>query len=97
MNQTPSQRLEEAWGSGLRRARKRAGMTQEAFAVAVGRDQTTISRYERGAGAWTPEAMLSFAVALDATVDSLFPWPTGIEDAERFRRLTAPQPIESVA
>lgn len=90
---TPSERIAKEWGVALRQERQRKGFTQMTFAAAVGRDQTTISRYERGEGPWTPEVMLSFAVALGTTVTKLFHWPVGIEDAERFRQLTAPKAV----
>lgn len=88
MGETPSRRIAVLWGENLRRARSKAGFTQTTFAGAAGHTQTTISRYERGEAPWTPEVMLGFAVALSTTVPELFPWPLGIEDAERFRRST---------
>jgi len=86
MTRTPSEKLAAEWGSKLRQARQSKGFTQVTFGELVGRDQTSISRYERGDAPWTPDVMLSFAVALDTTVPQLFPWPFGIEDMERYRR-----------
>lgn len=81
----PSRRVELLWGERLRKRRSNLGYTQTTFAQKVGHTQTTISRYERGEAPWTPEAMLTFAVALDTPVSDLFPWPMGVEDMERFR------------
>lgn len=60
-------------------------LTQQQLAKKLRRDQTWVSRYERGAAPWTPEVMLSFAVALDSTVPVLFPWPIGVDEIERYR------------
>lgn len=86
MTKTPSEMLAAEWGHKLRLARQSRGFTQAEFGDLVGRDQTSVSRYERGDGPWTPEVMLTFAVALGARVSELFPWPFGIEDMERYRR-----------
>lgn len=83
----PSERINRAWGENLRSARKVAGFTQETFAERAGMSQESVSRYERGVAPWTPEVMLIFAVALDRFVTQLFPWPVGIEDAERYHQL----------
>ena len=85
MQDTPSGRVAKMWGVSLRKRRGALGYTQTTFAEKVGHTQTTISRYERGTAPWTPEVMLTFAVALDSTVPDLFPWPMGVEDMERFR------------
>lgn len=97
MNEAPSTRVASNWGTRLRQRRIEQALTQETFADLVGRDQTTISRYERGEGPWTPETMLTFAVALDTTVSALFPWPIGIEEAEKYRQLSAAKPRAAVA
>lgn len=90
MNDAVSSRLGKSWGERLRAARRAKGFTQTTFAARVGHmTQTTISRYERGEGSWTPEVLVTFAVALETTVPELFPWPVGIEDAERFRQSTS--------
>lgn len=82
---TPSKILAEAWGKRLRSARQAAGFTQTTFAAACGHQQTTISRFERGHGTWTHEYLLLFAAILGRDVEELFPWPTGLVYAERFR------------
>lgn len=97
MNEAPATRIAKNWGARLHDRRRDQGLTQETFADMVGRDQTTISRYERGEGPWTPEAMLLFAVALDTTVAALFPWPVGIEEAEKFRQISSTKPTAAVA
>ena len=53
--------LSRRWGQRLRSARKSKYPTQQAFAHAMTRDQSWISRYERGESVWTLEVMLSFA------------------------------------
>lgn len=94
MGNAPHERLTQTWGRNLRAARQAANLSQTEFARLVGMTQTTVSRYERAEAPWTPEVMLSFAVTLERNVGDLFPWWPGIEDAERFRRLTAPKPAE---
>lgn len=91
MSDQPSKRIAVLWGLNLRKRRSDDGHTQTGLAELVGLSQETVSRYERGVAPWTPEMMLTFAVALDTRVADLFPWPTGIEDAEKFRLLTAPK------
>lgn len=83
-NPTVVERLSQQWGERLRRERLRQNKTQVTYGREVGVDQTTVSKYERGNGAWTPEMMVSFACALDMSVPELFPWPVGIEDAHKF-------------
>jgi transcriptional regulator with XRE-family HTH domain len=41
-------RMQGVWGNRIREARKAAGYSQAAFAVAVGVDQANVSRWERG-------------------------------------------------
>ena len=77
--------LAKEWGRHLRQARLAKYPTQEAFAAELNRDQSWISRYERGEATWTPEVMLTFAVALDVAPGTLFPWPYGIEQIEAYR------------
>lgn len=85
MVEAPATRLSRRWGLNVRDARLNRGLRQVDLAERVGQTQTTVGRYERGEVGWTPEVMLTFAVALDLTVAELFPWPTNIEEAERSR------------
>lgn len=86
---TPAERIARHWGRRLRERREDRQLTQIALAELVHRDQTTVSRHERGDGSWTPEVMLSYAVALGTTCERLFPWIDGIEQMERFRQQSA--------
>ena len=85
ITRTPAQQLAAQWGKRLRTARKDRGFTQTTFAEACSYNQTTISRFERGEGTWTPEFMLRFAAVLDHDLETLFPWPFGLVSAERYR------------
>lgn len=84
----PSERVAALWGQNIRDARRARKLTQIDLARLVNLSQTAISRYERGEGSFTPDLMLSFAFALDATVTALFAWPEQVESEERRRRLT---------
>lgn len=78
MSNTPQRQVERHWGRLLRERRIERGFTQVTFAAEVGQTQTTVSRYERGEGAWTPDVMARFAKALDTGVTDLFPWPEAV-------------------
>lgn len=82
---TPARLVAKSWGRQLRTARRAKFATQEAFAAALQRDQSWISRYERGEATWTPEVMLLFAATLDRPVAELFAWPYGVELMEQYR------------
>jgi transcriptional regulator with XRE-family HTH domain len=77
--------LSKRWGERLRDARKSKFTTQEAFAAALTRDQSWVSRYERGDAPWTLEVMLTFAAVLGEQPGKLFEWPYGVELIEAHR------------
>lgn len=77
--------LSARWGARLRQARKAKFPTQEAFAAALTRDQSWVSRYERGESTWTLEVMLSFSAVLGCPPAELFEWPFGVEMIEAHR------------
>ena len=66
--------LAKEWGRSVRQHRQAKFPTQEALAREMGRDQSWVSRYERGDATWTPEVMLTFSVALGVPPAQLFPW-----------------------
>lgn len=82
---TPAAMLAEQWGHRLRAARVGKFPTQEAFAAALNRDQTWVSRYETGQALWTLEVMLLFAAVLGVAPGDLFEWPYGIALIEAHR------------
>jgi transcriptional regulator with XRE-family HTH domain len=94
---TPAQIVAKSWGKRLHLRRKDLGLTQVTLAEKVNMDQATISRFERGHATWTPEAMLTFSVALDFPLDRLFPWPLGIEGMEIMRQEGAAKRKQSAA
>ena len=55
-------------GSHIRLARERSGLSQEELAVAVARDQRTISEYENGKRKISAADLPEFAKALDVSV-----------------------------
>ena len=84
-DELPSQRLARQWGDNVRRRRRAAFVTQGALAERLRRDQSWVSRVERGQATFTAEAMLALAAVFEATPAELFPWPTGIEALEASR------------
>jgi transcriptional regulator with XRE-family HTH domain len=58
-------------GAMLARMRERAGFSQDALAVALGHDQSFVSRIERGERRVTVVEMLRFAAALGVTFEGL--------------------------
>jgi len=77
--------LSARWGHKLRTERKAKFSTQEEFAAALTRDQSWVSRYERGKATWTLEVMLTFAAVLGVAPGELFDWPFGVEQIEAYR------------
>lgn len=84
-NTTPAAMLGKRWGKCLAARRKAKKYSQATLAARVQRDQPWVSRYERGHGNWTLEAMLLFAAALDIEVSELFSFTPGIEAMEQYR------------
>ena len=74
-------RLSKAWGERVRARRRAMHATQEEIARRLGRDQSWVSRYERGEASFSIEVMLAFARALDEPPEALFPW--SVEDHSR--------------
>lgn len=63
------------WGLNVRDRRQRQFLSQAALAESVQRDQSWVSRYERGVAGFGVEAMVLLAHALDEDPAVLFPWP----------------------
>lgn len=59
-------------GARIRQARERIGMSQEAFAEAVGKDQTAISQYENGLRKLPAVDLARFAEVLVVPVGFFF-------------------------
>ena len=57
--------------SALRTARERAGMSQEQAASAIGKEQTEISRWERGRHKPSPETLIRLADLYQCSIDAL--------------------------
>lgn len=63
--------MEKNFGSRVRQARHKAGLTQAALAEKLNLDETTISRIENGNQATSFSTMLNFSEALDVKFDYL--------------------------
>ena len=81
----PAQRVAETWGESVRRRRTSLRLSQTALGKMIDKDQSTVSRYERGEATWTPDVMLRFAVELGVAPGVLFAWPPMVEEMERVR------------
>lgn len=83
--------LQEHWGQRVRG--ERGERSQTWLAEAVGVDQTTISRIERGKYRLTPALMVAIAAVLDLDTGDLFAFPPGLTSREQMemenRRLRA--------
>lgn len=60
---------------GLCAARKAAGMTQVAFAAAIGIDRSTVAKWETGKAYPRADMLPDIAMALGCTIDALFEQP----------------------
>lgn len=70
--------------SHLREARRRKGLTQAAVALAIGRDQATVSKYESGGSRVDPSVAPKLAEVLGLPVLDVLYGPGGVESpAER--------------
>lgn len=85
MSETPAQILAKRWGKKLAAERRAVNLSQTAFAALIQRDQSWVSRYERGRGNWTLEVMVLFAAGLNTPPERIFEFPQGMEAMERFR------------
>ena len=63
--------MEKNFGTRVRQARHKAGLTQAALAEKLNLDETTISRIENGSQATSFATMLNFSEALDVKFDYL--------------------------
>lgn len=79
-----TQMLQEYLGRQVRKAR--GDRSQTWLARAVGVDQTTISKIERGVYKLSPELMLGICAAVGMELDQVFAWPPGLVSRERFER-----------
>ena len=84
-DEIPSEMLARQWGDNVRRRRRDAFVTQGELAKRLRRDQSWVSRVERGQATFTVDAMLALAAAFDTRPAELFPWPAGIETLEASR------------
>lgn len=76
--------LQQHWGESIRQ--RRGDRSQTWLAKAVGVDQTTISRIERGIYKLSPELMVGLAAALECELNVLFPFPPGLMSRELYER-----------
>lgn len=67
--------LARRWGRRIRERRKLLQLTQEALAAAVGVDQTTISKWEKGVSTPRDHHRPKLAAALQADAGVLFEYP----------------------
>lgn len=81
---TTHELLKEHWGHRIRTAR--GDRSQTWLAEAVGCDQTTISRIERGLYNLSAELMVGIAAALECELDDLFAFPPGLVSRELYQR-----------
>ena len=75
----PKDRLAAGIGAEVRRRRRRCGLSQAALAVAVGRDRSTVSRWEAGERLPTLTALVALARALRCDPGTLLPGGLGEE------------------
>lgn len=78
--------LHEQHGKQVRRARKAQGLTQGELAERIGREQNTISRIETGQSGVSDQTKIELCLALDKSLDDLFPWPIGLLDIAAYGR-----------
>ncbi len=67
--------MKRKWGLAIQRQRKFAGMSQEDLAAAVNVKQSTVSKWESGEIAPTPDRQLAIARALRIDARVLFAYP----------------------
>ena len=75
----PEDRLATGIGAEVRRQRRRRGLSQAALAAAVGRDRSTVSRWEAGERLPTLAALVALARALRCDPAALLPGGAGEE------------------
>ena len=69
----PKDRLAAGIGAEVRRRRRRRGLSQAALAAAVGRDRSTVSRWEAGERLPTLAALVALARVLRCAPGALLP------------------------
>ena len=84
------------FGSRIREARERRGLSQEEFAALVPRDQGAISEYENGKRKLSAIDLLDFAKILDMPLLYFYEGEISLEDIDRamieeFHRLPTPK------
>lgn len=67
--------MRRKWGMAIQRQRKFLQMTQEELAAAVSVKQSTVSKWEAGELAPTPDRQLAIARALHCDARVLFAFP----------------------
>lgn len=79
--------MEKNFGTRVRQARHKAGLTQAALAEKLNLDETTISRIENGSQATSFATMLNFSEALDVKFDYLIVTTWMIQFIQRIRSM----------
>lgn len=79
--------MEKNFGTRVRQARHKAGLTQAALAEKLNLDETTISRIENGSQATSFATMLNFSEALDVKFDYLICATWMIQFIQRIRSM----------
>jgi transcriptional regulator with XRE-family HTH domain len=79
----------ERFGTNLKRARKRADLSQEELSFRADLNRTTISLYERGLREPGIDAILKMAAVLETTPEALF---EGIEWEQKKQRFKVQKP-----
>lgn len=74
-----------AVGAAIRRRRRERGLSQAALGAAIGRDHSTISRWESGERLPTLPALLALGLVLDCAPTALL--PTSRESGVRSREV----------
>ena len=78
MRTAEAERLSKEWGRRVRDRRLALSATQQEVAWSLGRDQSWVSRYERGEATFSVDVMLAFASTLGELPEVLFPWSPDI-------------------
>lgn len=87
MADAPSHELLIAgWAAKVRQFRKEAGFSQVTFAAALGVDQTTVSRIERGKHPFNAELMVAIAAVLERELHEVFEYPPGLVSRAIYQR-----------
>lgn len=93
----PSKKRANESGARLAALRKRAGMSQAALAEAICIPQSTISFYEREAGAIPSTLVPRFAKALGVSMEELLGVDSGARGPKRGRKSQLERQLEAIA